>query len=162
MERHERTTAMLRRDQSTRAPEPQDDLITMLVETEMEEDGERHLLTDDEIYGFRALILMGLGHDWRQLGILLVALSRPRRCSHVAGPRVRRRRRSVDADDGLDGCVTAACGWDASVPLDPAVVIDGSSWRRRSRALGSRAPPSVRVDGAAVLLDRSPPARARS
>ena len=47
----------------------------MLVESEIEEDGERHLLTDDEIYGFARLILTaGSGTTWRQLGILLVAL----------------------------------------------------------------------------------------
>ena len=47
----------------------------MLVESELEEDGERHLLTDDEIYGFARLILTaGSGTTWRQLGILLVAL----------------------------------------------------------------------------------------
>ena len=49
----------------------------MLVESELEEDGERHLLTDDEIYGFARLILTaGSGTTWRQLGILLVALLR--------------------------------------------------------------------------------------
>jgi cytochrome P450 len=75
--RHERTTAMLKRVIEERRAEPQDDVITLLVESEIEEDGERHLLTDDEIYGFARLILTaGSGTTWRQLGILLVALLR--------------------------------------------------------------------------------------
>ena len=54
----------------------------MLVESELEEDGERHLLTDDEIYGFARLILTaGSGTTWRQLGILLVALLHDPPCS---------------------------------------------------------------------------------
>ena len=66
---------MLRHVIDERRVEPQDDVITMLVESEIEEDGERHLLTDDEIYGFARLILTaGSGTTWRQLGILLVAL----------------------------------------------------------------------------------------
>ena len=73
--RHERTTAMLHRVIEDRRRHPQDDVITMLVETELDEDGERHLLTDDEIYGFARLILTaGSGTTWRQLGILLVGL----------------------------------------------------------------------------------------
>jgi len=77
MERQERTTAMLRRVIELRRVEPQDDVITMLVQSEIEENGERHLLTDDEIYGFSRLILTaGSGTTWRQLGILLVALLR--------------------------------------------------------------------------------------
>jgi cytochrome P450 len=54
---------------------PQDDVITLLVQSELEEDGQRHLLTNEEIYGFSRLILTaGSGTTWRQLGILLVAL----------------------------------------------------------------------------------------
>ena len=75
MARFERTTALLERVIEDRRAHPQDDVITMLVESELEEDGERHLLTDDEIYGFARLILTaGSGTTWRQLGILLVAL----------------------------------------------------------------------------------------
>ena len=48
---------MLHRVIEDRRRHPQDDVITMLVETEIEEDGDRHLLTDDEIYGFARLIL---------------------------------------------------------------------------------------------------------
>jgi cytochrome P450 len=73
--RHERTTEMLRRVIEERRAHPQDDVITLLVESEIEEDGRRHLLTDEEIYGFARLILTaGSGTTWRQLGILLVAL----------------------------------------------------------------------------------------
>jgi cytochrome P450 len=73
--RQQRTTAMLRRVIEDRRVRPQDDLITKLVQSEIDEDGQRHLLTDDEIYGFARLILTaGSGTTWRQLGILLVAL----------------------------------------------------------------------------------------
>jgi cytochrome P450 len=77
VERLERTGAMLRRVIDERRAEPQDDVITMLVESEIEEDGTRQLLTDDEIYGFSRLILTaGSGTTWRQLGILLFGLLR--------------------------------------------------------------------------------------
>lgn len=77
LERHERTTGMLRRVIEDRRAQPQDDVITALVQSEIEEDGQRHLLTDDEIYGFSRLILTaGSGTTWRQLGILLIALLR--------------------------------------------------------------------------------------
>jgi cytochrome P450 len=76
-DRAERTTAMLKRVIEERRAEPGDDVITMLVQSEIEEDGQRHFLTDDEIYGFARLILTaGSGTTWRQLGILLVALLR--------------------------------------------------------------------------------------
>jgi cytochrome P450 len=75
MARFERTTQLLARVVADRRANPQDDVITMLVESELEEDGERHLLTDDEISGFARLILTaGSGTTWRQLGILLDAL----------------------------------------------------------------------------------------
>jgi cytochrome P450 len=74
-ERRERTTEMLRRVIEDRRAHPQDDVITMLVQSEIQEDGQRHHLTDDEIYGFSRLILTaGSGTTWRQLGILLVTL----------------------------------------------------------------------------------------
>jgi cytochrome P450 len=75
--RQERSAAMLKGIIDERRREPQDDVITMLVESELAEDGVRHLLTDDEIYGFARLILTaGSGTTWRQLGILLTALMR--------------------------------------------------------------------------------------
>ncbi|MFI5047061.1 MAG: cytochrome P450 [Acidimicrobiia bacterium] len=75
MSRAERSAAMLRRVIEDRRAVPQDDVITMLVESELEEDGTRHLLTDDEIFGFARLILTaGSGTTWRQLGILLLEL----------------------------------------------------------------------------------------
>ncbi len=76
-DRADRTTAMLKRVIEERRAEPRDDVITMLVQSEIEEDGRRHFLTNDEIYGFARLILTaGSGTTWRQLGILLVALLR--------------------------------------------------------------------------------------
>lgn len=73
--RHERTTALLKSVIEDRRANPQDDIITMLVQSELEEDGQRHLLTDEDIYGFARLIMTaGSGTTWRQLGILLVSL----------------------------------------------------------------------------------------
>ncbi len=74
-ERYDWTTQLLKRIIDDRRANPQDDVITMLVQSELEEDGERHLLTDDDIYGFSRLILgAGSGTTWRQLGILLIGL----------------------------------------------------------------------------------------
>lgn len=62
-----------------RRRQPEDDVISLLVASEIEEDGERHLLTDEEVLGFARLILTaGSGTTWRQLGILLVGLLRDR------------------------------------------------------------------------------------
>ena len=56
---------------------PEDDVITMLTQAEIEEGGQRHLLSDEEIYGFARLILTaGSGTTWRQLGNLLIGLLR--------------------------------------------------------------------------------------
>ncbi len=76
-DRDRRATTMLRAVIEDRRARPQDDVITVLVQSEIEEDGQRHLLTDNEIYGFSRLILTaGSGTTWRQLGILLIALLR--------------------------------------------------------------------------------------
>lgn len=55
---------------------PQDDLITVLTqETIVDDDGEQHHLSDEEIIGFaRLLLTAGSGTTWRQLGIVLWAL----------------------------------------------------------------------------------------
>jgi len=106
--RHERTTAMLRRVIEERRREPRDDLITLLVETELDDHGERHLLTDDEIYGFARLILTaGSGTTWRQLGILLVGLlHRPQLLDAVRDDRELLRR-----------AIDEAVRWEATDPI---------------------------------------------
>jgi cytochrome P450 len=106
--RHARTTEMLRRVIDDRRAHPQDDLITTLVETELEEDGERHLLTDDEIYGFARLILTaGSGTTWRQLGILLVGLlQRPELLDQVRDDR-----------ELLRPAIDEAVRWEATDPI---------------------------------------------
>jgi len=106
--RHERTTAMLRRVIEERRREPRDDLITLLVETELDDHGERHLLTDDEIYGFARLILTaGSGTTWRQLGILLVGLlHRPQLLDAVRTDRELLRR-----------AIDEAVRWEATDPI---------------------------------------------
>lgn len=76
-ERNARATAMLRRVIESRRVDPQDDVISELVRSELDEGQVRQRLSDDEIFGFARLILMaGSGTTWRQLGILLVALLR--------------------------------------------------------------------------------------
>ena len=59
-----------------RREQPQDDLISVLVEAELaDEDGETHRLSDAEICTF-AMLLMGAGSGttWKQMGITLAAL----------------------------------------------------------------------------------------
>lgn len=75
MKRNELANGMLHRVIAARRESPQDDVITVLVQSEIDENGERHLLTDGEISAFARLILTaGSGTTWRQLGILIVAL----------------------------------------------------------------------------------------
>ena len=61
---------------AARREQPQDDLISVLVEAEItEEDGSTHRLSDPEIYSFAVLLLMaGSGTTWKQMGITLAAL----------------------------------------------------------------------------------------
>jgi cytochrome P450 len=59
-----------------RRDDPQDDLITVLLEAEVaDETGEEHRLSDEEIQGFAQLLLTaGSGTTWKQMGITLAAL----------------------------------------------------------------------------------------
>jgi cytochrome P450 len=61
---------------AARRENPQDDLISVLVEAELkDEDGATHRLTDEEIYSFTVLLLAaGSGTTWKQMGITLGAL----------------------------------------------------------------------------------------
>lgn len=61
---------------AARRESPQDDLISVLVESEIkDEDGRTHRLTDAEIYSFSILLLAaGSGTTWKQMGITLAAL----------------------------------------------------------------------------------------
>ena len=82
------------RDRSSRssrpaASNPQDDLISVLVEAEFtDEDGVTHRLTDAEIYSFALLLLAaGSGTTWKQMGITLAALlAAARRARRGAAP----------------------------------------------------------------------------
>jgi cytochrome P450 len=67
---------MIRPIVAARREEPQDDLISILVEAEVnDEDGRSHRLTDAEIYSFSLLLLhAGSGTTWKQMGITLTAL----------------------------------------------------------------------------------------
>jgi cytochrome P450 len=61
---------------AARREEPRDDLISVLVGAELtDDDGERHRLSDAEIYSFTLLLLAaGSGTTWKQMGITLAAL----------------------------------------------------------------------------------------
>jgi cytochrome P450 len=60
-----------------RRTEPRDDLISVLVEAEVTEDGATKRLTDDEIIAFAFLLLAaGSGTTWKQMGITMTALLR--------------------------------------------------------------------------------------
>jgi cytochrome P450 len=97
-ERAARAAALLASVIADRRKNPQDDLITMLVEAELEEDGERHLLNDEEVLGFARLILTaGSGTTWRQLGILLLGLlNNPQALAAVKEDRGHMLRRAID------------------------------------------------------------------
>jgi cytochrome P450 len=61
---------------AARREEPQDDLISVLVQAEItDEDGVTHRLSDPEIHSFALLLLAaGSGTTWKQMGITLAAL----------------------------------------------------------------------------------------
>jgi len=61
---------------AARREQPEDDLISVLVEAEIkDEDGAMHRLSDVEIYSFTALLLAaGSGTTWKQMGIVLTTL----------------------------------------------------------------------------------------
>jgi len=73
---------------AARREQPQDDLISVLVEAEMtDEHGETHRLSDAEIYSFTYLLLAaGSGTTWKQMGITLAQLlARPELLDAVRG-----------------------------------------------------------------------------
>ena len=60
---------------AARRESPSDDLISVLVQAELTEDGVTHRLSDPEIYSFALLLLAaGSGTTWKQMGITLTAL----------------------------------------------------------------------------------------
>jgi cytochrome P450 len=62
---------------AARRQEPRDDLISVLVQSEVTDDGTVHRLTDEEVLSFAFLLLAaGSGTTWKQLGITLLALLR--------------------------------------------------------------------------------------
>lgn len=67
---------MIRPIVDARRDDPQDDLISVLVEAEItDEDGTTHRLSDAEIHSFALLLLTaGSGTTWKQMGITLSAL----------------------------------------------------------------------------------------
>jgi cytochrome P450 len=65
---------------AARRQQPEDDLISVLVQSEItDEEGRSHRLSDAEIYSFSLLLLAaGSGTTWKQMGITLAAvLQRP-------------------------------------------------------------------------------------
>ena len=63
---------------AARREQPEDDLISVLVQSEItDDDGTTHRLTDAEIYSFSLLLLAaGSGTTWKQMGITLAAILR--------------------------------------------------------------------------------------
>jgi cytochrome P450 len=61
---------------AARREAPKDDLISVLVQAEIEdEEGKKHKLSDPEIYSFTLLLMAaGSGTTWKQMGITLTAL----------------------------------------------------------------------------------------
>ena len=74
----ERIIEMLAPIVADRRERPADDLISVLVQAEVnDDDGATHRLTDAEIYSFSLLLLAaGSGTTWKQMGITLAALLR--------------------------------------------------------------------------------------
>jgi cytochrome P450 len=72
----ERIIEMLAPIVAERRAQPADDLISVLVESEItDEDGATHRLSDAEIHSFALLLLAaGSGTTWKQMGITLAAL----------------------------------------------------------------------------------------
>jgi cytochrome P450 len=72
----ERMVPMLEPIVAGRRQSPKDDLISVLVGSELrDEAGSLHQLSDAEIYSFALLLLLaGSGTTWRQMGIALTAL----------------------------------------------------------------------------------------
>jgi cytochrome P450 len=93
---------------AARRQEPQNDLISVLVQEEMtDEDGVVHRLSDEEILSFAFLLLAaGSGTTWKQMGITLLAL-----LSHPEALAAARADRSL-----LRGVVEESVRW---TPTDP-------------------------------------------
>lgn len=75
---------------AARRNEPEDDLISVLVQAELTDGaGTVHRLSDPEIYSFAILLLAaGSGTTWKQMGILLATLlSRPQLLERVRADR---------------------------------------------------------------------------
>jgi cytochrome P450 len=67
---------------AARRSDPEDDLISVLVQAEMVTDtGDRAMLTDEEVLGFAYFLLAaGSGTTWKQMGIALLAMLTHPRC----------------------------------------------------------------------------------
>lgn len=60
---------------NARRAQPEDDLISVLAQAELDEDGEIHVLSDLDIMSFAFLLLSaGSGTTWKQMGITLAAM----------------------------------------------------------------------------------------
>ena len=94
---------------AARREEPQDDLISVLVEAELtDDDGEVHRLSDPEIYSFAILLLLaGSGTTWKQMGITLAALlTRPALLDQIREDRSR-----------LKGAIEESLRWNPTDPM---------------------------------------------
>jgi cytochrome P450 len=104
---------------------PEDDLLSVLTEAEITDEGGTHRLTDAEIYSFAYLLLLaGSGTTWKQMGITLAALlSRP----HLL--------EAVRADRSLlKPAIEESLRWEATDPMF-------SRWTTEDTELGGVAMP---------------------
>jgi cytochrome P450 len=86
----EELAGLLREQIELRRVEPADDLISLMCTAEVvDDDGDRHRLTDDEVLAFaRLLLTAGAGTTYRGLGSLLVGLlSNPEQLDRVRDDR---------------------------------------------------------------------------
>jgi cytochrome P450 len=103
-----------------RRARPEDDLISVLTEAEITDDGGTHRLSDVEIYSFAYLLLLaGSGTTWKQMGITLAALlQRPQLLEAVRADR-----------NLLKGAIEESLRWEATDPMF-------SRWATRNTELG--------------------------
>ena len=103
-----------------RRTNPQDDLISVLVGSEVtDEDGTTHRMSDAEVYSFSALLLAaGSGTTWKQMGITLAALLlRPEMLNAV-----RNDRRLVRT------AIEESLRWEATDPMFTRWVVDDTEF----------------------------------
>lgn len=91
-----------------RRKDPQDDLISVLTQAELTDEGGTHRLTDPEIHSFAYLLLVaGSGTTWKQMGITIATLlARPERLAAIREDR-----------DLLKNAIEESVRWEPTDPM---------------------------------------------